>query len=113
MFPELAQEFKSQHFGSTVYCTLEKDGHYNENDQHDNVGEIELPFGTVEPTILFKNLTKEGDQYQEVNADAKDRVMKAFSYWLEPKPISLAEQKELDLIEENENKKREHEARQA
>lgn len=39
--------------------------------------------------------------------------MKAFSYSLEPKPISLAEQKELDLIEENENKKREHEARQA
>lgn len=111
MFPELAQEFKSQHFGTTVLCTLEKDGHYNENDQHDNVGEIELPFGTVEPIILFKNLTKENDQFQEVNADAKDRVMKAFSYWLEPKPISLAEQKELDLVEENENKKREHEAR--
>jgi hypothetical protein len=39
--------------------------------------------------------------------------MKAFSFWIEPKPISLAEQKELDLVEENENKKREHEARQA
>ena len=39
--------------------------------------------------------------------------MKAFSFWIEPKPISLAEQKELDLVEENENKKREHEARLA
>jgi len=48
-----------------------------------------------------------------VNTDAKDRVLKAFSYSIEPKPISMAEQKELDLIEENENKKREHEARQA
>jgi len=48
-----------------------------------------------------------------VNTDAKDRVLKAFTYSIEPKPISMAEQKELDLIEENENKKREHEARQA
>lgn len=46
-----------------VLCTLEKDGSYNENDHHDNVGEVELPFGTVEPNVLFRNLTKEGDQF--------------------------------------------------
>jgi hypothetical protein len=63
MFPELAQEFKSHQFGTTVLCTLEKDGYYNENDQQDNVGEIELPFGTVELTVLFKNLTKENDPF--------------------------------------------------
>lgn len=111
MFPELAQEFRHHNYPPVIYCTLEKDTHYSENDQHHNVGEIELPFGTVEPTLLFKNLTKEGDQFQEINQDAKDRVMKVFSFFQEPKPISMAEQKELDSIEENENKKREHEAR--
>ena len=63
MFPELAQEFRHHNYPPVIYCTLEKDTHYSENDQHHNVGEIELPFGTVEPTLLFKNLTKEGDQF--------------------------------------------------
>lgn len=39
--------------------------------------------------------------------------MDNFSYEIEPKPISLAMQQELDQIEETENKQREHQARLA
>ena len=51
----------------------------------------------------------EEDDYKELLEQDRDN----HKLYLDPKPVSEAEQKQLDLQEEEENKKREHEARLA
>lgn len=59
MFPELATEFKSQNYTSPITVKLNEE--YNDQDQIENVGEIELPFGTVECELKFKKASEEDD----------------------------------------------------
>lgn len=104
MFPEHKQEFLKMQFESKFMVPLQElDSNYYET-------EIDLPFGTVSSVLKYREEGAEDDKYHDVTVE---KIKKAYDFFQEPIPISMAEQSQKDKLEEEENKKREQEARAA
>jgi len=72
---------------------------------------IDLPFGTVSSKLLFRD---ENDEEKKLKSEGLiPAVEQAFKADLEPIPISMETQAQRDKLEEEDNKKREQEARAA
>lgn len=71
---------------------------------------LELPNGDWKFQYYFRLKSNENGEKQEI---PEDQVKDFLKVRLEPEPISQEQQRQLDMAEEEENKRREHEARMA
>lgn len=106
MFPEMEKEFREANYPNPLIIELKED-EYGTPNYYD--ASIELPFGTVEAKLKYREEGAEDEKLQEPLKHIAD----VFKTNLEPVPISMAQQAERDKLEEEENKKKEQEARAA
>jgi hypothetical protein len=114
MFPEMLEEFQSSQYPSEIMQKMEEIDTDEDKKNFEYELDLEYPYGTFEASIFFKNKHFQGEE--EVEHDLKplaDSEKQFVFQYFEPKPISTEEQKQLDIAEEEENKRREHEARMA
>ena len=88
------------------FCELKEDP-YSDNFFESS---IELPFGTLQSKLVCQLVGEDDPKYQDVTIE---KISKTFKCELEPIPISMADQAAKDKLEEEENKKREQDARAA
>lgn len=72
--------------------------------------ELELPYGEWKLGYYYKLRSNQQAEKQEL---PEDQMRDTLKFKIEPEPISADQQKQLDIAEEDENKRREHEARMA
>lgn len=72
--------------------------------------QIDLPFGSVSAVLKYR---EEGSEDPKLQDPTSSLLTQAFKTELEPMPISMADQAAKDKLEEEDNKKREQEARAA
>lgn len=109
MFPEMTEEFNPRDYDKyrEIYIPMTC-----EEDENDNLVyrySLELPYGEWKYSFWFRNKHNDSDEKLELPSAALE-TLKAR---LEPEPISAEQQRALDTQEEEENKRREHEARMA
>ena len=112
MFDELKEEFRGQVFPAERILELEEREPANELDTWSYSASLELPYGTYESTLLFKNTALEGEDADKMN-EVQASLLEYFNHRCKPKPTSRGEQQEIDDKEEQDNKQREKEARDA
>lgn len=107
MFPEHEKEFKHMKFENQFVVELVQDEYsplYHE-------AVLDLPFGTVSSKLLYRD---DNDEEKKLKSEGLiPAVEQAFKADLEPIPISMETQAQRDKLEEEDNKKREQEARAA
>jgi hypothetical protein len=105
MFPEMEREFRDAKYPNVITVELIDEDELGLSYE----AVIELPFGTVDAKLKYREENSEDKKLQEPLKHIAD----AFKTNLEPVPISMAQQAERDKLEEEENKKKEQEARAA
>ena len=106
IFPEHQKEFPDFQLESMI--ELECDPKY----PNDFEKELELPFGSISAVLKFKEENEDGENKPPQDVTIAS-ISQAFKTFCEPRPISMAEQAIKDKLEEEENKKKENEARAA
>ena len=106
MFPEHQKEFANHKFEPSFDIPLEED-EYTPNYYEK---EIDLPFGTVSSKLMYR---EEGAEDTKLHDPTSAAILAAYKTDLEPVPISMETQAQRDKLEEEENKKRENEAKAA
>lgn len=110
MFPELYEEFdiqKENYHKQTEELPLEE--FVDENEFLEYSCELDKPYCNYTTKLLFKDLTKEDDEWKEII----DELKPDFKVMTEPTPVSAAKQKEFHEEEEKHNKEKERQAREA
>lgn len=105
----MLEEFHNHHYPAEQLLKMEAS-----RDEETGIFEYELdleyPYGTFESQVLYRNNNKpDDDDENELKPLIDSESQYVFKYF-EPKPISAEEQRQLDLAEEEDNKRREHEA---
>lgn len=70
---------------------------------------MELPYGEFKASYHFRNRQSDSDE----KLDLPEQQLEYLKARIEPIPVSAEQQKSLDIAEEEENKRKEHEARMA
>ena len=109
MFPEIEGEFNRNDYPDK---NVKIEGYEEESGNWEYESEYEYPFGTFSIEVLFTPKgTKEGEELDLKPLPDDEKVFCAITY--EPEPISMDELRNMHAAEEEENKKREQEARLA
>ena len=107
MYTEMAEEFNPRDYDKYRDILIPMIGEEDENDNWVYRYNLELPYGDWKYSFWFKNKLNDSSEVLELPA-AQLETLKAR---LEPEPISFEQQRILDTQEEEDIKKREHEAR--
>jgi len=110
MFPEMEAEFNRKDYPTEQEVQLEEFEDDNDNCEYEK--EFDFPYGQVDMQLFFCKKEEIGDEQEELKEVPKQQQEGFFVYY-DPKPISEQEQRNMDAAEEDEIKKREHEARLA
>ena len=111
MFPEIEGEFNRNDPNYLPDRMVKIEGYEEESGNWEYESEFEYPFGTFAIEVLF---TPKGQKEEELDPKPlpdDEKVFCAITY--EPEPISMVELRNMHAAEEEENKKREQEARLA
>jgi hypothetical protein len=111
MFEEMQEAFRGKGFDPEMLFVMQDE--ISDLDLMEGIYECEMPYGTYTCQLMTRvKDAEEGDEngnWKDVTEKFKDD----FRNICEPKPISRAQQAEIDEREEKENKERESEARLA
>ena len=111
MFPEIEGEFNRNDYKADDMIQIE--GYEEENGNWEYESEFEYPYGTFSIEVKFtpkgQKKDEEGFDPKPLPDDEKDFCVVTY----EPEPISMDELRNMHAAEEEENKKREQEARLA
>ena len=111
MYPEMQDEFDPEEYPQEEEIEMEE--FEDENDNFEYEKEISLPYGQVDFT-LRQSKKEHGEDEEDITQDItnKKELDCVFTYFT-PKPVSKEEQFQLDQEEEEDNKRKEHDARMA
>ena len=109
MFPELEGEFSREDYPPQKRVKLEATE--VDNNVWEQELELEYPYGTFSFELFYDKKDKKEDDLELKPIPESEK--ECFYQILEPKPISMDDLRNMHALEEEENKKREQEARLA
>jgi hypothetical protein len=113
MYPEMYDEFNPRLYDEYRDVKIKMTAEEDDNENYNYNFKKEFPYGDLEWEFLHRQKDNEHDEFQKLSTANAPNSLDYMKATKKPTPISHEQQRTLDQAEEEENKKREHEARMA
>ena len=113
MFPEMYDEFNPRLFDEFKDAKIKMKPEEDDNENLVYTFKKEFPYGDLEWEFLHRPKDNDHDEFQKLSTANAHNSLDYIKATKKPTPISFEQQRLLDQAEEEDNKKKEHEARMA
>jgi disulfide oxidoreductase YuzD len=113
MYPEMYDEFNPRLYDEFRDVKIKMTREEDDNENFIYSFKKEFPYGDLEWEYLHRQKDNDHDEFQKLLTSNPHNNLDYIKSTKKPTPISAETQRMLDQAEEEENKKREHEARMA
>lgn len=113
MYPEMFDEFNPRQYDEFRDVKIKMSAEEDDNENFFYKFKKEFPYGDLEWEYLHRQKDNDHDEFQKLLTTNPHNNLDYIKATKKPTPVSADQQRLLDQAEEEENKKKEHEARMA